>query len=320
VLTLGDIYCYQYIAQLPLGKCRWVAHYVLDTENLVASWNASFANPSAIILPTKRSAKLASSVATKPVIYMPHGVDPQVFRPCSPDEKVTFRAHMGLPKDSFVIGCVAHNQARKKLDRLMLAFAAFAHKNPAAVLLMHCSPKESIGWDLRQIALDNGILNRVYFTDKASKNIGDNHTPPEEMRQLYCCMDVHALPTGGEGFGVPIVEAMMCGIPNVATAYTSIPEFLGDHRGFPIPVDCVELHHTGGAWASVNVPLMAEAFEFIQASPDKVALMINKARAFAVKEYSSETVAAHWVKLFENIPEVSKPVASFGLKAVRASG
>ena len=40
-------------------------------------------------------------------------------------------------------------------------------------------------------------------------------------------MDVHALPTGGEGFGIPTVEAMSCGVPNVICNYTTSYELVG---------------------------------------------------------------------------------------------
>lgn len=46
----------------------------------------------------------------------------------------------------------------------------------------------------------------------------------EEMRFVYGIMDVHALTTSGEGFGIPTIEAMCCGVPVVATDYTTTDE------------------------------------------------------------------------------------------------
>ena len=41
------------------------------------------------------------------------------------------------------------------------------------------------------------------------------------MANLYNCMDVFVLPTAGEGFGIPTVEAMACGVPICVTNYTT---------------------------------------------------------------------------------------------------
>ena len=48
----------------------------------------------------------------------------------------------------------------------------------------------------------------------------------EEMAHLYNCMDVFVLPTGGEGFGIPTLEAMSCGVPICVTNYTTAHELI----------------------------------------------------------------------------------------------
>ena len=42
------------------------------------------------------------------------------------------------------------------------------------------------------------------------------HPDDNGMVDIYNMMDIHALPTGGEGFGIPTVEAMACGTPVAA--------------------------------------------------------------------------------------------------------
>ena len=46
------------------------------------------------------------------------------------------------------------------------------------------------------------------------------------MNNVYNIMDVFLLTTSGEGFGVPIIEAMSCEVPVVATDYTTTPELV----------------------------------------------------------------------------------------------
>ena len=45
---------------------------------------------------------------------------------------------------------------------------------------------------------------------------------------IYNCFDVFTLPTRGEGFGLPILEAMACGVATVVTDYSAHTEWAGD--------------------------------------------------------------------------------------------
>jgi glycosyltransferase involved in cell wall biosynthesis len=45
---------------------------------------------------------------------------------------------------------------------------------------------------------------------------------------LYNASTLFILPSFSEGFGLPIIEAMACGLPVTASARNSIPELLGD--------------------------------------------------------------------------------------------
>jgi len=327
VLTLGDIWCYQFIKEIPRTRpWKWIAHYVFDTENMVTFWNESIANADLVVVPSKNSYNMLRKIGHRNVAYVPHGIDTKIFRPCCAEEKLQFRRQLGLPDGAFVIGCVAHNQTRKKLDHLLSAFSIFSAQHKDVLLLMHCAPKEQIGWDLPQIAKNLGIQNKVLFTNQAMKNVGDIHVTWEDMRRLYCSMDVHALSTGGEGFGVPIVESMACGVTNVATAYTSIPEFLcsekGENvRGIAVPYSGLEAHHTGGYWANINVQAMAQAFEQLYNSPEMRTKYGDAAVEFAQEHYDIDLVAEEWRKFFASIEEMAKvPEEAPGLRAVMVNG
>ncbi|RMI06954.1 MAG: glycosyltransferase family 1 protein [Calditrichaeota bacterium] len=56
--------------------------------------------------------------------------------------------------------------------------------------------------------------------------LGD--VPPQDMPALYSMADFTVYPSLLEGFGLPIVEAFLCGSPVMAANVTSIPEVTGD--------------------------------------------------------------------------------------------
>ena len=61
-----------------------------------------------------------------------------------------------------------------------------------------------------------------------------------DQEHNFCCH--YLVKNSGEGFGVPIIEAMACGIPTVVTDYTTTPELLVENGvcGIPVPVVGVE--------------------------------------------------------------------------------
>lgn len=58
---------------------------------------------------------------------------------------------------------------------------------------------------------------------------------PEEIPRLYARADAWLVPSRSEGFGLPILEAMACGTPVIATPTGAAPELLGDGTGIVVP-------------------------------------------------------------------------------------
>eukprot|EP00960_Hanusia_phi_P072023 767688-Hanusia_phi.AAC.10 len=63
-----------------------------------------------------------------------------------------------------------------------------------------------------------------------------------EMRDLYAASDVLVLPTRGEGWGLPIVEAMAMELPVIVTNFSGPTEYLTRSNSYPIGYAMVERH------------------------------------------------------------------------------
>ena len=78
------------------------------------------------------------------------------------------------------------------------------------------------------------------------------------MASIYSAFDLFCLPTRGEGFGMPVIEAQMCGTPVVVTDNTSGPELC--KSGGLIPTDADDLVYTGlNTWRKQPKPSRVEA-------------------------------------------------------------
>jgi glycosyltransferase involved in cell wall biosynthesis/tetratricopeptide (TPR) repeat protein len=88
----------------------------------------------------------------------------------------------------------------------------------------------------------------------------------EEMAGLYTACDCLVQPYRGEGFGLPIAEAMACGLPVMVTGCGAALDFCADDRAYLVPARIVQLAEKRiGQWETVDHPWLAE--------PDVAALM-----------------------------------------------
>ena len=56
----------------------------------------------------------------------------------------------------------------------------------------------------------------------------------EELAGLYAACDCLVHPYRGEGFGLPIAEAMACGLPAIVTGYGAAMDFCDERTSYPI--------------------------------------------------------------------------------------
>jgi glycosyltransferase involved in cell wall biosynthesis len=235
----------------------------------------------------QKAALAACPDADVTMIY--HGVDVDTFRPLGPKEE--FQASQSLG-GKFVVGCVARNQPRKLFPVLVKAFARFAARHPEALLYLHSDPND-VGWDLVELARSHGLGGRTAFSFQANPTNGIDGAG---LNQIYNMMNVMVLPTSGEGFGLPILEAMAAGVPVVATRYSACEELI-DGRGelidvkafFPAGRNCIE-------HALPDIDDLEAKLELLAAEPDRRARHTAAGHAFA-QQLSWDALQPRWEEL-----------------------
>jgi glycosyltransferase involved in cell wall biosynthesis len=143
------------------------------------------------------------------VIYP--GVDPQ-FHPRQADELANFRRERSI--DRPYILHVGTLEPRKNIDVLIRAFVAGRKSGwPHALLLIGAR-----GWmyePLLEMVKGLGFERDIRFLDFV------DHA---ELPLWYNCADLLAYPSAYEGFGLPVLEAMACGVPVVTSSSSSLTE------------------------------------------------------------------------------------------------
>lgn len=226
IVTLYDAWPLNFATQ-PGHKTPWIAWAPVDHEQtpppVVKSLKAA-----AGVVAMSRHGQWALREAGFDAAYIPHGVNTAVFAPPEGEEgQRKARAFIGLPQDRFLFGMVAANQytpSRKCIPQVLAAFAELKKVHPEAALYLHMVDDDSKeGVHVLQIMTTLGLAlnDDVFIADQMQYHLGYS---AKSLVELYRAMDVLVNPSLGEGFGIPIVEAMACGTPVIATRGTSMVE------------------------------------------------------------------------------------------------
>jgi glycosyltransferase involved in cell wall biosynthesis len=167
------------------------------------------------------------------IVNIAAGVDPR-FRPLDipPARAAALRQQYGIHA-GFVLFTGSFDQ-RKNHPRLIQAYA----KLPRGLRTQRQLVIVGNGWDaiyahLRKLGADAGL--------RQDELIFAGHVDDDDLLALYNLCDLFVFPSLSEGYGLPVLEAMACGIPTIASNTTSIPEVVGhaDALFDPFSIDSI---------------------------------------------------------------------------------
>lgn len=189
-------------------------------------------------LATKQDLIDVWQVPTEKITVVYCGVNP-MFRPITDlDQLTAVRQKYHIGKKNYVF-CVGTVQPRKNYQMLIRAFRPVADQYPHNLIIAGGK-----GWlyDEMMAEVDRqGLNGRVHF-------IG--FVDDVDLPALYSGADLFAMPSIYEGFGLPLLEAMACGVPVLSSNASSLPEVVGE--------TAVQLSpHDQQAWSQTLLDLLA---------------------------------------------------------------
>ena len=153
------------------------------------------------------------------IALAPCGVNLDLFRHMG---RHRARERIGAGMDQQLILYVGRFAPEKGLDRLLQAIARLRHLPKLRLLVVGGDGEQDSAY-LRMQALSRelGIADRVAFKGRVAQS---------ELPWFYSAVDLLALPSSYESFGMVALEALACGTPVAATRVGAMENLLGSRR------------------------------------------------------------------------------------------
>lgn len=145
-----------------------------------------------------------------------HGVDRDTFHPPSASDRARFASGAGVTEWVAFLGTI---EPRKNVGSLIDGYmSATRNLSPRPSLLLAGAP----GWDTGVTA----AIERAVSNGFDVRHLG--YVPIDDLAAFLGGSTVVAYPSEGEGFGLPVLEAMSCGATVLTSRSLSLPEVGGD--------------------------------------------------------------------------------------------
>jgi glycosyltransferase involved in cell wall biosynthesis len=238
---------------------------------------------------------------TKSSTVIPLGIDLNVFKPPT-RPKQELRQLLGLPKfthDGFFFLNVNRNQPRKRLDLTMQAFAHFredwlesAEEGPEPFLYLHVCPTGDQGYDLEQLAGYYGLHQKIIIAEP-----GVYHgSSIAELVATYQAADAMITTTQGEGWGLPTMEGMAVGLPQIAPDWSALGEWARDAARLIPCAATIATPRVNSIGGVVNPQFIADAMFDVYHDAEMRRQMIEAGFKVAARpEYHWNNIGLRWV-------------------------
>lgn len=255
VFGIGDEWMVKHLTESKFRRTYKLVLYVpIDGAPIPKHWTETFKQADVFVAYGKFGEQVVRARDESfPISIIPHGIDTEVFHPIPGMKRVKI-----IPENAFLIGNVGRNQPRKNIPAFLKMLNLFMcpwikcfncggmsyvpkfteqkcsrcksdnfkyfNRKDDVYAYLHCA-MDDIGWDLNELFERYDLKKRIILPK--DNEVGRGHSDAM-MCKFYNMFDVFTLPTIGEGFGLPIMEAMSCGIPCVVTNYSAHLDYCSD--------------------------------------------------------------------------------------------
>jgi glycosyltransferase involved in cell wall biosynthesis len=242
---------------------------------------------------------LRDSGVDVPIRVVGDGVDPP-----DPTASITAPELERLRKFRFVH--ISSGFPRKGLDVLLEAyFSAFDGSDDVTLVVKTFpNPHNEVGKLLYTM--------RSQHPNPPDVRLIDRDLEDADLQGLFNLAHCYVHPARGEGFGLPVAEAMAAGVPVITLAYSGLADFVSEQTALTIPFELERSKsHLGVAdsfWAEPDREQLAAAMRRLAESPDDqdVGYRVQRARDVITERFSWQAVSMRWDEFITDLEEAAE--------------
>ena len=262
---------------------RKICFTLWESTRLPDDWIAALASADEVWTPSAWGAEMlrGNGVAASRLHVIPEGLDPEVFKADGPSSPLLDGV------EGFKFLHVGKAEPRKGTFELLQAFdRAFGDDEPVHLVLA-CHNQIIPGFDSVRFIENLGLRRRRWI-------IPIQPLPRrQDVAALYRACDAFLAPSRAEGWGLPALEAMACGLPVALTHYSGHTAFADRDNSIAIPYRLAQIppgalphfpRRDGdyGEWAEPDVDRLAEIMRTMRRDHDALRRRArDQAAAFA---------------------------------------
>ncbi len=233
-------------ADAPQGA-KWVIMQPWEFTTLPRRFVEIFKNADELWVPSNytRQAFINSGLDFNRIQVIPNGIDPELFQP----KGKIFRLNTDKRLKFLYVGGTTY---RKGIDILLQSYVStFTSKDNVTLVVKDMGTEsfykgQTAEEQIETIKRTPNTPEIIYIKDYLAE---------EEIASLFRACDVFVSPYRGEGFSLPTLEAMACGLPVIVTQNGATEDFVLDSFAWKIPSYKISI----GSQID-NDPLVGEAF------------------------------------------------------------
>jgi len=264
---------YDWRQELGALGCERIVNYLTWETTLAPPEQVKGTNDFATLLyvPCRQNAEAFREGGVRvPIKVLHHGVNPDQFplleRP---------------PRDCFTFGTFGDLSPRKGTDVLVRAFQEeFRESEDVRLVMKALTTAAGYAFEDPRITVVTGYMEQP------------------DILALLRDIDAFVLPSRGEGFGLPGLEAMATGLPVIATNWSGPTEYLSEEDSLPLSYHLVDAKgtfanniHYRGEWAEPSEEHLRELLRWLYEHPRQAAEMGARAAARVRRDWSWDTPA-----------------------------
>lgn len=269
-----------------IGRVFWETDKLPDgfaegVKCLDEIWTGSKANVAAI----------KAAGIDKPVFVIPQAIE--IERPAVEPYKI-----MDVKDDTFVFYSIFEWTERKNPRALIGAFYDEFRKNEKVALLLKTYYRDFTAKNKKMISLGVADIKKKHNGNKPVmlyKELMDR----SQIWRFHKTGDVFVSANHGEGWGLPIVEAMLAGKAVITTGYGGVAEYLTPAEGVVLPYQMAPVRGMNSGWyspdqkwADVDVPALRAAMRQAYMKKKEAAAMGGRGQRFVIKRFSPAAVGS----------------------------